>query len=78
MAKLKFDIANIAEHRKKLGISQQIFWSSLGITQSGGSRYENSRRLPNAVAVLLMLRETGKIQQSDIDAALVAFQKAKK
>lgn len=78
MAKLKFDITNIAEHRKKLGVNQQTFWSTLGITQSGGSRYENNRRLPNTAAVLLTLRETGKIKQSDIDAALAAYQKAKK
>ena len=28
------------EIRRKLGMNQQQFWSTLGVTQSGGSRYE--------------------------------------
>lgn len=75
--KPKFDIANIAEYRKKLGINQQTFWSSLGVTQSGGSRYENGRNLPKPVAVLLTLRETGKVKKADIEASLIGIQKAK-
>lgn len=77
MSKLKFDITDIAEHRKKLGVNQQTFWSSLGVTQSGGSRYESGRGLPKPVAVLLTLRETGKVTKTEIEAALIAVQKAK-
>ena len=29
--------------RQKLGLNQQQFWARLGVTQSGGSRYENGR-----------------------------------
>ena len=77
MAKPKFDIADLAGYRKKLGVNQQTFWSSLGVTQSGGSRYESGRNLPRPVAVLLMLREAGKVKGTDIEAALVAIQKAR-
>ena len=34
------------EIRRKLGLNQQQFWSTLGVTQSGGSRYENGRHMP--------------------------------
>lgn len=77
MAKPKFDIADLAGYRKRLGLNQQTFWSSLGVTQSGGSRYESGRNLPRPVAVLLMLRETGKVKRADIEAALSAIQKTK-
>lgn len=32
--------------RKSLRLSQVEFWEHIGITQSGGSRYENSRSVP--------------------------------
>lgn len=41
--------------RIDLGINQQQFWSPLGVTQSGGSRYENGRNIPKAVLELLRL-----------------------
>lgn len=37
MPKAKFDITDIAGYRRKLGVNQQTFWASLGVTQSGGS-----------------------------------------
>lgn len=40
-------------HRRKLGINQQQFWSRLGVTQSGGSRYESGRDIPLPVLMLL-------------------------
>ena len=69
--------ANVAEYRKKLGVNQQNFWPSLGVTQSGGSCYKSGRNLPKPVAVLQTLRETGKAKKADIEAALIAIQKAK-
>lgn len=77
MAKPKFDLSNLADYRKKLGLNQHVFWSGLGVTQSGGSRYESGRGLPKPVAMLLTLRETGKITQKDIDAAAAVIKKAK-
>ncbi len=41
--------------RDRLGLDQQQFWSRVGVTQSGGSRYEAGRRLPKPVAELLRL-----------------------
>jgi DNA-binding transcriptional regulator YiaG len=42
--------------RRKVGLTQYVFWTQLGITQSGGSRYEvGSRRIPKHVALLLEL-----------------------
>lgn len=43
----------IESTRKKLKMSQSAFWGRIGITQSGGSRYENgSRVMPAPVAML--------------------------
>jgi len=39
--------------RKKLGIVQTEFWGRLGVTQSGGSRYENGRAMTRPVRLLL-------------------------
>ena len=43
------------EIRRKLGLNQQQFWSKIGVTQSGGSRYESGRNVPKPVALLLNL-----------------------
>ena len=43
------------EIRRKLGLNQQQFWSTLGVTQSGGSRYESGRNMPRPVRELLRL-----------------------
>ncbi|MBM5570342.1 MULTISPECIES: helix-turn-helix domain-containing protein [Deefgea] len=39
--------------RKQLGMNQHDFWSQIGVTQSGGSRYESGRNMPKPVAELL-------------------------
>jgi transcriptional regulator with XRE-family HTH domain len=39
--------------RNSLGLNQSEFWGRIGVTQSGGSRYENGRRLPPPVRKLL-------------------------
>jgi transcriptional regulator with XRE-family HTH domain len=41
--------------RRKLGLNQQQFWSKIGVTQSGGSRYESGRNMPKPVRELLRL-----------------------
>ena len=43
------------EIRRRLGLNQQQFWSTLGVTQSGGSRYESGRNMPKPVCELLRL-----------------------
>ena len=74
---VKLDIANIADYRKKIGVNQQTFWSPLGVTQSGGSRYESGRNLPRPVALLVIMRASGKITETDLAAATSAITKAK-
>lgn len=41
--------------RQRLGLNQQEFWSAVGVTQSGGSRYESGRNMPKPVCELLRL-----------------------
>ena len=51
------------EIRRKLGLNQQQFCSTLGVTQSGGSRYESGRNMPKPVRELLRLVH---VEQIDI------------
>ena len=48
-------ITNPREIRRKLRMNQQEFWSRIGVTQSGGSRYESGRTMPKPVRELLRL-----------------------
>ena len=54
---------NPREIRRKLGMNQQDFWTKIGVTQSGGSRYESGRGMPKPVRELLRLVH---IEQIDI------------
>lgn len=54
------------EIRRKMGLNQQQFWSKLGVTQSGGSRYESGRNMPRPVQQLLRL-----VHVENIDIAKV-------
>ena len=51
------------EIRRRLGMNQQQFWSKIGVTQSGGSRYESGRNMPKPVRELLRLVH---VEQIDI------------
>jgi hypothetical protein len=58
--------------RQKLGLNQQQFWARLGVTQSGGSRYENGRRIPRPVQQLVHLMyveniDIQKIKREDFE-----------
>ena len=55
---------DVREVRRKLGMNQSEFWSRLGVTQSGGSRYESGRNIPRPVQALLRLVH---VEQIDID-----------
>ena len=48
--------------RQKLGINQTKFWSRVGVTQSGGSRYESGRNIPRPVQMLLRIAYGTKAQ----------------
>ena len=56
MPKLQFASGTEAkELRRKLGLNQSEFWARIQVTQSGGSRYENGREMPEPVQLLLHL-----------------------
>ena len=48
-------ISNPRDIRRRLRLNQQEFWSRVGVTQSGGSRYESGRSMPKPVRELLRL-----------------------
>jgi transcriptional regulator with XRE-family HTH domain len=69
------------EIRRKLGMNQQQFWSKLGVTQSGGSRYESGRNMPRPVQQLLRLVHVENIDITKIkrdDYEVIEYLKAKK
>ena len=57
------DSFDVREIRRKLGLNQSQFWSKIGVTQSGGSRYESGRNMPKPVRELLRLVH---VEQVDI------------
>ena len=48
-------ISNPRQIRNRLSMNQQEFWARVGVTQSGGSRYESGRKMPKPVRELLRL-----------------------
>jgi transcriptional regulator with XRE-family HTH domain len=48
--------------RKQLGLNQSEFWACVGVSQSGGSRYEQGRAVPRPVIMLLELAYGNKPQ----------------
>lgn len=54
------------EIRRKLGLNQHDFWSRIGVTQSGGSRYESGRNMPKPVRELLRLVHVEQIDLAKI------------
>lgn len=47
------DAAFVTQLRKDLDLNQADFWGPLGITQSGGSRYESGRKIPSPARKLI-------------------------
>lgn len=56
--------------RKKNGLNQTAFWSIIGVTQSGGSRYEAGRTMPKTVQLLLQLAYGTPKESDSLLAAL--------
>ena len=54
-------IHDVRQIRKKLGLNQNDFWGAIGVTQSGGSRYESGGNMPVQVNELLRLVYIEKI-----------------
>ena len=58
--------------RHQLGLNQEAFWGSVGVTQSGGSRYESGRDMPKAVRELLRLvhiehLDLSRVRRNDVE-----------
>lgn len=68
--KKKLDFSDIGNARNKENLSQIDFWSRYGVSQSGGSRYESGRDIPQPLAILLRLHRTGKITDKDLADAM--------
>jgi len=45
--------SEVRELRRKLHLNQSEFWAPFQTTQSGGSRYESGREIPDPVQALL-------------------------
>jgi transcriptional regulator with XRE-family HTH domain len=65
---------DVREIRRKLGLNQSQFWSKIGVTQSGGSRYESGRNIPRPVQALLRLVhieqiDISKVKKDDVEIA---------
>jgi transcriptional regulator with XRE-family HTH domain len=57
---------NPRDVRRRLGLNQQEFWTKIGVTQSGGSRYESGREMPKPVRELLRLVHVERIDLSKV------------
>lgn len=76
----KMEKIDAREIRRKLGLNQQQFWSKLGVTQSGGSRYESGRNMPRPVQHLLRLVHVEQIDIQKVrrdEFEVIDFLKAK-
>ena len=60
------EVVNPREIRMRLGMNQEEFWTMIGVTQSGGSRYESGRSMPKPVRHLLRLVHVERIDLSRV------------
>ena len=60
------ELVNPREIRRRLGMNQEEFWTMIGVTQSGGSRYESGRTMPKPVRQLLRLVHVERIDLSRV------------
>ena len=58
--------------RKKRGLNQTQFWQKLGVTQSGGSRYESGRNIPRPVKILMAVSYGTEKQRQRVIESLTA------
>jgi transcriptional regulator with XRE-family HTH domain len=71
-------VLNPREIRRRLGLNQEQFWTQIGVTQSGGSRYESGREMPKPVRELLRLVHVENIDLSQvkrIDFEIISYLK---
>lgn len=68
----------VAALRRKLMLNQAQFWATFQTTQSGGSRYESGRDIPDPVQVLLNIAFGTDAKATAIFNELREFGKPKK
>ena len=76
--KLLDRVLNPREIRRRLGLNQEQFWTQIGVTQSGGSRYESGREMPKPVRELLRLVHVEQIdltQVKRVDFEIISYLK---
>lgn len=61
------DAAFVAKKRAALALNQYEFWLPLGVTQSGGSRYEAGRPMPRPLRKLIYLMHVVGINAYDLE-----------
>ena len=66
IVKLFDRVLNPRDIRRRLGLNQEQFWTQIGVTQSGGSRYESGREMPKPVGELLRLVHVEQIDLSQV------------
>lgn len=78
MAKNKvLDATSMVSSRRAAKMNQTAYWQRFGVTQSGGSRYESGRLIPLPTAMLIWLRESGRLDEKDLAEALKATKRTK-
>src|SRR5262252_11225100 len=73
------EMINPREIRRRLGMNQEEFWTMIGVTQSGGSRYESGREMPKPVRELLRLVHVEQIDLSQVkrvDFEIISYLKS--
>src|SRR5688572_22354813 len=62
---------NLERLRIETGLTQEEFWGRIGISQSGGSRYEGGRIVPEPVRLLLSIAYGSKREREMVLRALL-------
>lgn len=76
LPKLRFsEPKEIRDFRRKHQMNQLEFWKRVGVTQSGGSRYESGRNIPRPVQLLLTLVYGTDMQVEKLSVALHDWKK---
>jgi transcriptional regulator with XRE-family HTH domain len=60
---------NVRALRRRAKLNQAAFWARVGVTQPGGSRYEQSGHVPKPVRILLALAYPKSAEQYDATLA---------
>lgn len=71
------DATALMNSRRASKLNQTDYWRRFGVTQSGGSRYESGRVIPLPTAMLIWLRESGRVDERDLAEAQKSVKKAK-